>query len=266
MQDEELVAVKALGEDTGDDLAQPVDSAGVADEDKLTHAVAETHHLLPQLHDARDGGGIGHTAVDQIPLKYAAVILHAGLIALYLRQRRHALQNICKVAEELFLVLGRGVADLRERAERRDIRKILIIAEAADVVIMRLTPDDAPRRAQRVVLRQGEGGGDIIRRAHGDIAERGTVGAVEPHEPRDDLTERAVAADTGDGVKILCVLRGEGRCLAGGGGIKKRRAEAAVVEHLERLCEALLISAAPRGGIDDEHQLFLHMRHLFQSV
>ena len=81
---------------------------------------------------------------------------------------------------------------------------------------------------------------------------------LKPHQTGEHLAERAVAADTGHDVVFLAVRRGKLRGVTASGREEQRRAEAAPVEQMQRVGQIQLITAAPRGGVDDQHQFFVH--------
>ena len=69
VEDQEVFAVKALGQHTLDDLAEARDAAGVLHQHQLAHPVAEADHRLLEADDARHRGGVGHAAVEQLALE-----------------------------------------------------------------------------------------------------------------------------------------------------------------------------------------------------
>lgn len=86
-----------------------------------------------------------------------------------------------------------------------------------------------------------------LRRAHRDVAQRGRVRHL--HQTRDDLAERAVAADAGHGVILRRVLRRHHRRVAAALREVHRRQVSAAVENVHHLAEAGLVAAASGMGL-----------------
>ena len=167
----------------------------------------------------------------------------------------HRLKHIGQVAERLLFVLRRLIAHGRKRAERRHVGEKALVAEAADVKRRRRAGHDAQGRIRRV-FRQAERRGHVVGRAHRDVAQRGRVRHL--HQARDDLAERAVAADAGHGVILRRVLCRHHRRVAAALREVHRRQVSAAVENVHHLAEAGLVAAASGHGVDDQHHTFFH--------
>lgn len=154
--------------------------------------------------------------------------------------------------QQLFLVLRRRVADLGERAEGRYVREVLVVIKAANVEWVRLAVENAPRGADGIVLRQAERRGDVVCRAHRDIANLRRI--LKPHQSGQNLAERSIPADAADYVKIRAVFRRKLRRVAAAGGEEQCCTAAAFVEQIERVAQPVSEAAAPRRGIYYKHQ------------
>jgi hypothetical protein len=119
--------------------------------------------------------------------------------------------------------------------------------------------DNAPGRADGVVLREADGAGHVVGRPHGDIADGRRVRDL--HQTPDHLAEGAVSADAGNRVKFGGIGPRKFRCVLRAAGKEQLGPKAAVGQGFHRLTEIIAVAAAAGGGIDDQHQLF----HAFPS-
>ena len=125
-------------------------------------------------------------------------------------ERARAVHDIGQPAPDALVLLRRLIRDVREDAEGRDIRKIPVRPERADVERVQPSRHDIPRCADGI-LGQPQRGGHVVDRAARDIAERRPLFIRQRHEAGDGLVERAVAAGADDQV----ILRAAGGDLTG---------------------------------------------------
>ena len=181
-------------------------------------------------------------------LGHAAVELDAAFGVGQAGDAVHALEDVGEVAEGLFILLRRLVADVGEGAEGGDVGEVAPVAHVAHVPGALLAAGYAPRAGGAVALGEAEGRGDVVGRAEGKIAHGRPRAVADAHEALDDVGERPVAAHAADEV-IARAPGGDVDRLPRAGGEAHGRRVARRVQHVQRLAEAVLVHTPPCDGV-----------------
>ena len=197
-----------------DALGQLPQLSGGPEQQHLEFPVPQIHLLGVQGQNAPHAGRVADGAKEKIVLDHFVVQLQFDMLGPQLGQLGNAAQNIGRMAQGIFHVLGGGIAGPGEGPEGGHIGKIPI-TEFAHVQIGGFPGDDGLRRLQNVGG-QAQAGGEIIGGPGGDIAHGDVDFAVQ--EAVDGLVEGTVAAAAGHQVHFRGILPDDVRGLAPGAG------------------------------------------------
>ena len=164
---------------------------GLAHKQHFKIAVIQLDLVFVEAEQTCHGGGIGDCAEGKIAFDLPVVIFDLQMVgADVCPLAEHAVDDICRVTEQVLHALAGGIGGAGKRAEGGDIRIVAVI-EQADVVALGLAVNDE-RRGLVDVGGDAQRIGQIVGGAGGHIADGDAL--RQNHHAVDRFVERAVAA------------------------------------------------------------------------
>ena len=205
-----------------------------------------------QLHQAAQGGGIAHSAENELPLEALTIGIHRAAVGPQGVQIAQPLQNVGKMTQGVLGRLGGGVGGPGKGPKGGHIGEIAVVMPPHVQGAGRAGGGRLCRGGQHGVKMQAHG--KVVGAAAGQIAQQGPL--LQLHKPGQRLVQRAVASGTDHHVVLPAPPGGDIAGLAarlGDIGPYQIAGTGELRHGIEQRGAGFCLS---RTGIDDKQELF----------